>query len=238
MKRAAALAVAAMLSACGNGPPRTELHVFAASSLTEVLGELGRTFERAREGVDVVFNFAASSALARQIEEGAAADVFASADTVSMERLAELAPSPSVFARNRLAIAVQDGNPRRIGALGDLARDELVVVLCAEQVPCGTYAGRVLRRAGVTLRAASREENVKAVLTKVSLGEADAGIVYVTDTADGVDLVPIPASTNVRTAYPVAVLRDAAEPALGRAFVALLRSGDGRRALRDRGFDA
>ena len=219
--------------------------MFAASSLTEAFGSLGAAFESAHPGVDVRFNFAASSALAQQIAEGAPADVFVSADEPNMAKVvegADVVGSPVVVARNRLSIAVEKGNPKRITSLGDLARPGTVVVLCAPAVPCGRYAAAALSKAGVTVKPASLEENVKAVVTKVALGEADAGIVYVTDVkasskdVDGVT-IDIAGAPDLQAVYPAVVVKRDGDRSLARAWVDFLRSADAQRTLETFGFE-
>jgi len=235
------LACALALGGCGSGgdsgPGAGELRVLAASSLSRAFGDDLLTSLHESVGVSL----AGSQTLVAQVEQGAPADVIATADTVTMDRLARagrLATAPRVFAANRLAIVVAAGNLRRIGRLADLARPGLVVVLAAPAVPAGRYAGEVLARAGVHVRAASLEENVGAVVTKVALGEADAGIVYVTDVVGRGDvaMVAIPVDQNVLAHYPVALLRDAAHPDAGRRFIELLLSARGQQILRDHGF--
>src|SRR5205807_9617376 len=192
-------------------------------------------------GTMVRLSFAGSSSLAAQIQEGAVGDLFASADQPNMQKLVQAgltAESPMVFARNDLEIVVGKGNPKHIASLADLARSGLVVVLCAPAVPCGSYAARALQKAGVTLKPASQEVDVKAVLSKVALGEADAGIVYVTDVkAAGVTVegVAIPSALNVVAEYPIVILEDSQNRALARAFISYLLT-DGRRILVRYGF--
>jgi len=229
----------------GDGEPSGGLSgtvtVLAASSLTESFEQLGEDFEAEHPDVDVELSFAASSELVVQIQQGAPADVFASADESNMEKLVDsgaVTVEPPIFTRNRLAIAVETGNPRGIDGLGDLDEPGLVVVLCAEQVPCGKLADQALAAAGVSVTAASRAENVKAALTPVELGEADAAVVYVTDieASDAVDGVEIPDNENVIASYPIAPLAEAGNPAAARAFVRFVRSADGQRVLRRFGF--
>ena len=167
--------------------------------------------------------------------------MLATADQPSMQRAldAGAAVEPVVFARNRLEIIVAKGNPESIRGLGDLARPGLVVVLCAPEVPCGTFAAQALERSGVVARPASLEENVKAVVSRVTLGEADAGIVYATDVRSAVGAtegVPIPDEANVVADYPLARATRAANPAAARAWIDLLLSAVGRRTLADFGF--
>ncbi|MGQ0521945.1 MAG: molybdate ABC transporter substrate-binding protein [Actinomycetota bacterium] len=237
------LLVAAGGTGCGRGGDGRRLTVLAASSLTEVFDTIGRRFEAAHPEAGVRFGFSASSALAAQVRDGAPADVVATADRRTVDDLAGagLTATASVFARNRLAILVAAGNPHGIRTLADLARPGLVVVLCAEQVPCGSLAARALGRAGVAVRARSLEPDVKAVVSRVVLGEADAGLVYATDVraaagrADGVALSP---EDEVATAYAAAPVVAGADAGLARAFVAFLRSAPAREALVAAGFEA
>jgi molybdate transport system substrate-binding protein len=242
----AAIAAAVVATGCGDDASSTSsrtLHVFAAASLTEAFTALGRTFEADHPGVKVAFSFAASSALAQQIDDGADADVFASADQTNMQKVVDAgrAADPTIVARNRLAILVEKGNPKGISGLTDLARSGVVLVLCAPEVPCGRFATAALTKAGVTVKPASLEENVKAVVAKVTLGEADAGIVYVTDVraaggaAEGVaiDIADDPALEAV---YPMAVTSSARDDAAAKAWVELVRSAAGQRTLATFGF--
>lgn len=244
---AAALAVAALLlAACGgdNTPPSgssgsaDEIKVFAAASLTAAFTELGQRYTAA-EGTKVTFNFAGSQALATQIRQGAPADVFASADIPNTDKVKDLVDTPRNFASNRLQIVVEQGNPKDIKSLQDLANPDLKVVLAAPEVPAGKYARQVLDQAGVTLRPVSQEDNVKAVVTKVSLGEADAGVVYVTDVAAGgdkVEGVDIPEDQNVTATYPIATVKATKAPEAARAFMDLVLSAEGRQVLKEYGF--
>jgi molybdate transport system substrate-binding protein len=216
--------------------------VFAASSLTEAFNELGTAFEAANAGAKVTFNFGASSTLVQQIAGGAPADVLATADEPTMQQAVKAATvtEPSVFARNRLSILVAKGNPKGIRSLADLARPGLIVVLCAAEVPCGRFGAQALGKAGVTVTPRSLEPNVKGVQSKVTLGEADAGIVYVTDVktaGDKAEGVAIPDAQNVVAAYPIVTVRASGNPALAAAFVAYVRSEAGRQALANAGFE-
>jgi molybdate transport system substrate-binding protein len=209
-----------VLAGCGSGadtgePDTTnEVTVFAASSLTEAFTALGDAFARAEPDADLTLMFASSPDLARQIVEGADADVFASADSANMAKVvsAGLAVGgPVVFATNRAEIIVAPGNPLGIDGVDDLASDDLVVVVCAPGVPCGTYAAEVFDNAGVEVTPDSLEENVKGVVTKVTLGEADAGIVYATDVLSAGPAatgVAIADDINVRAEYPIVALGD------------------------------
>ena len=231
-------------SAGGGGPGRVRgtVTVLAAASLQEPFTELGRRFEAQHPGTAVRFSFDASSTLARQVEAGAPADVLATADEASMAPVAGagLVSTPVVFARNRLAILVARGNPHDIRAPTDLGRPGLDVVLCAPDVPCGRLAATVLDRAGADVRPRSLEPNVKGVVAKVTLGEADAGIVYVTDAraaGDQAEGVAIPDGQNVVTGYPLATVRAAPNPATAARFVELVRAAEGRRVLAGAGFE-
>ena len=220
-----------------------EVTVFAASSLTESFTELGKQFEAAHPGVEVTLNFGASSALVQQITGGAPVDVFASADESNMKKLTDAglgAGAATVFARNQLEILVEAGNPKSITGLADLAEPDLAVVLCAESVPCGKLAKQILDAAHVAVTAKSLEENVKGVVTKVTLGEADAGIVYVTDVLAAKDRaagVEIPDDQNAVTKYPIVVTKAAANPDAAAAFEAFVTSSDGQVVLKGYGFD-
>lgn len=250
--RVAAGLLAILLVACaGQSAPAAatastvggSITVFAASSLTDAFTRIGASFEKAHPGVMVHLTFAGSSTLAAQIQQGAIGDVFASADQPTMQKLVAaglVSGSPSIFARNRLEIVVAAGNPKRIGELADLSSAGLVVLLCAPAVPCGRYATQALRAAGVTVTPASQEADVKAVVSRVALGEADAGIVYVTDVKSAgvrVQGVDIPARLNVTADYPMAVLKDSQDVALARAFISYVLA-DGQHILAQDGFAA
>jgi len=215
--------------------------VLAAASLTDAFEQLGARFEERHDGTTVELSFAASSTLVQQIQQGAPADVLASADTSTMQQVVEsgdVAGRPAVFARNRLAIAVEEGNPEDIAGLDDLDRAGLVVVLCAAQVPCGSYADQALAEVGVTAKVASREENARATLSRVELGEADAAVVYATDVeASGrVEGVAIPDAENVIATYPIAALDESANADAADGFVDFVRSRRGQSVLRRFGF--
>lgn len=233
----------------GPPPPRTgpasgEVLVFAAASLADAFEAIGAAFEHANPDATVRFNFAGSQQLASQILHGAPADVFASADARQLQAVAEagsVAGETRLFAANELAIVVERGNPLGIRGLVDLARADLTLVLPAEEVPAGRYARQALDWAGVEVVAASLEGDVRAVLFKVRLGEADAGIVYTSDVlAAGttVDAVPIPPDHNVVALYPIAVLTGAPNRDAGRAFVTFALSAEGRGVLGRFGFSA
>ncbi len=216
--------------------------VFAAASLTEAFRTIGTDFEAANPGTKVEFNFAGSSTLARQIVEGAPADVFASADEENMKKAADagdVAGATQAFARNRLAIIVPRGNPKHVTGLADLGRSGMTIALAAPAVPVGRYAAEAFAKAGVPTPAGSNEADVKAVVTRVALGEADAGVVYTTDVAAGgqkVEAVTIPDAQNVLARYPIATLKGAPNAAGARAFVAYVLSPSGQRVLARSGF--
>ncbi|MEZ5963136.1 MAG: molybdate ABC transporter substrate-binding protein [Planctomycetota bacterium] len=222
--------------------PAAAAMVFASASLTAPFRELVREFERRRPGRAVDLHFAGTPQLVMQVREGAPADVFAAADDASMRRVVDtgwVASAPVPFAGNRLTIVVAKGNPRHIGGLADLARQGLRVVLCGPEVPAGRYARQALSRAGVTVESVSDEPSVKAVVTKVALGEVDAGIVYATDVTDAVGevvAVPIPEASNVRATYEIALLSGGHARADGAAFLAFVTSADGRAILGRFGF--
>lgn len=220
------------------------LTVFAAASLTETFGALGKAFEAAHPGVKVRFSFGGSSTLAQQITQGSPADVFAAASPATMKTVTgagDAAGTPQVFTRNRLVIAVPANDPGKVRGIGDLARPGLKVVLCAVQVPCGAAAEKALGAAKVTVRPASREQDVKAVLTKVSLDEADAGLVYRTDAkaAGGkVKGIEFPESAQAINDYPIVEVAKAPQSALAKEFIGLVLGPRGRDALTRAGFES
>lgn len=243
-------AVAVLLAGCGGtSQPAVSsgaalsgsITVFAASSLTAAFGTIGGDFQKAYPGSTVHFSFAGSSTLVGQIQQGAIGDILASADQPNMQKLVNAgltSGSPSIFARNKLQIVVPAGNPKHVSGLADLGRSGLIVVLCAPAVPCGHYAAQALQKASVTVKPASEETDVKAVLTKVALGEADAGIVYVTDVkaaGSQVKGIDIPDALNVIADYPIVVLKDSQNIALARAFIGYLHA-NGQKTLARYGF--
>ncbi len=220
-----------------------DITVFAAASLAEPFTAIGARFESEHPGTTVTFSFAGSSGLAAQIVNGAPADVFAPASTATMDQVmasgATSAGEPVTFARNTIAIAVPPGNPGAVTSLADLADAACTVALCQEQVPCGTAASQVLDEAGLNVSPVTLEPDVKAVLTKVRMGEVDAGLVYVSDlVAAGADVtgIAIPEAVNAWTTYPIAVLTDGPEAATAAAFVAEVRSRHGQAVLEEAGF--
>jgi molybdate transport system substrate-binding protein len=239
---ALAVLIAAAQPVAAAPKPSGEITVFAASSLTESFDAIAKQFEKKYPDVSVKFDYDASSNLATQINQGAPADVFASADRDNLQKTIDagtVTPPPVVFAKNRLEIAVEKGNPKKIKGLADLQKSGLVVVLCADQVPCGKYAAQSLTKAGVSISPASKEENAKATLSKVSIGEADASIVYVTDVAASKGTtsgVKIADKQNVIAAYPMRVVKESQNATAAKAWVQYVTSKDGQKTLRKFGF--
>ena len=266
-----------MVLACGSGDPpqggrsgapapavtsvaatpalRGDLAVFAAASLTDAFNEVGATFKKANPGVDVKFNFAASTALRAQIEQGARADLFAPADQVQMDnakRAGVIQGEERLFAKNKLVVIHPTGNPGRVYAIQDLARPGVKLVLTDRNVPIGAYARTALEKMSadpqfgadfgqrVLANLRSEEGNVRAVVTKVQLGEADAGVVYASDLtpaiAREVQRIAIPDQFNTVATYPIAVVRDAPHRAAAQAFVEFVRSPQGQEILQRHGF--
>jgi molybdate transport system substrate-binding protein len=235
-------------SACGSstthggiGKVTGRVTVLAAASLQQAFATIKRGFEVAHPGVTVRLSFGGSSALAQQINSGAAADVFASAATKNMQQVisAGEATSATDFVKNVMEIAVPPSNPARVSSLEDLARAGVKVALCQPQVPCGAVAAKVFQNARLTVKPVTLEQDVKSTLTKVTTGEVDAGVVYVTDVraaGSAVKGIPIPAAVNASTDYPIAVLRQAPNPSAARALVAYVLSAAGQKVLADDGF--
>ena len=233
-------------AACGDdnassSDPGGRLTVFAAASLTEAFTDTEASLESAYDGLEVVYSFAGSGALVTQVEQGAPADVIATADTASMQRLVDagLVEAPTAFARNRLQILVAPGNPHDIASLASLAHPDLTLVLADESVPAGKYAAQALAAAGVTVSPVSKELDVKAAVAKVTSGEADATIVYATDVTaagDKADGVVIPDDENVVATYPIAIVKATGHRAAAEAFIESVASGDAQRVLQARGF--
>ncbi|GIH23686.1 molybdate-binding protein [Acrocarpospora phusangensis] len=221
----------------------TELTVFAAASLTETFTELGKTFEAAHPGTTVKFNFGSSATLATQITQGAPADVFAAASPATMKTVTDagLATAPTVFVKNKLQIAVPPDNPAKVESLKDLTDPEVKVALCAEQVPCGAAAVKALDAAGLKVTPVTLEQDVKATLTKVELGEVDAALVYQTDviaSAGKVTGIAFPEADQAINDYPIAALSKAPAADLAKQFVDLVLSQQGKDVLTKAGFEA
>lgn len=263
-RRAAAAALTAALlvplAACGNGsgdtkpaagssdnasgsasaePKAANLTVLAASSLTDVFKTAGAAYEKAHPGTKVTFSFAGSQELAAQVKQGAPADALVTADTKTMDGLKGETGDAKIIAKNRLVIAAGKGNPFKIATLKDLADTKIKVVLAAPEVPVGRYSKEILDKQGVTVKPVSQEPNVRAVLSKVELGEADAGLVYKTDSAksgDKVVAVDIPDDQNAVASYPAATLKQSKNPEAAAAFVAWLSTPEAQKILQDAGF--
>ncbi|MET9295617.1 molybdate ABC transporter substrate-binding protein [Streptomyces sp. NPDC003077] len=250
-RRAAAAVVTAALilplaTACGGGDDdagkesgKTTIKVLAAASLTDVFAKAGAAYEKEHRDTVVKFSFAGSQQLAAQVKQDFPADALVTADTKTMDRLAAKTSEPTVIAKNRLVIATADGNPKHIESLKDLTDKDLKVVLAAPAVPVGRYSKKVLDQQGLHVEPLSQEQDVRGVLSKVELGEADAGIVYATDamTAPGkVDAVKIPDSQNAVAEYPAATLKVSEHGKKAEAFVKWLGGPEAQRILRDAGF--
>lgn len=247
----AAVLLAPLLAtvACGgNGDeadrPTTTLTVFAAASLSETFTEIADDFEATHPDVDVRLSFGGSSDLVAQIQGGAPADVFASADTANMDKLVAdhlLGNQAQPFATNTLEIVTPPDNPAQVETLADLADADVTLVTCAPEVPCGAAAQKVADVAGLTFEPVSEEQSVTDVLTKVESGEADAGLVYVTDVlaaGDAVHGVEFAESRRVVNVYPIATVQDSAHAELAQQFVDAVMSDEGQAVLRRAGFGA
>ncbi len=225
----------------GTGALDGEVVVFAAASLTDAFQELGERFEADHPGTTVTFNFAGSATLAQQIVAGAPADVFAAASPQAMAMVEEAGlAEPELFARNRLQIAVPSGNPAGVTGLADFAREELRIALCAEPAPCGAAAVRAFEAAGITPAPDTYEQDVRAALSLVALGEVDAALVYHTDViaaGDDVEGIDFPEAAAAVNDYPISVLEEAPNPDAAWAFVDLVLSDTGRAVLETAGFD-
>ncbi|MGZ8749917.1 MAG: molybdate ABC transporter substrate-binding protein [Pseudonocardia sp.] len=255
MRVLAAVGLTLLLAGCGGGAQPASpapsaavpaesgtVTVLAAASLTETFTALEKQFEADHPGVDVKLNFAGSSDLAQQVVNGAPADVFAAASDATMKTVTDAglaAGPPTIFATNVLQIATAPGNPKGIASFADLARPDLKVVVCAPQVPCGAAAEKIEKATGVTLSPVSEEADVKSTLGKVTSGDADAGLVYVTDVSaarGSVQGVSFPEADQATTNYPIAVLKDAPQAQLARQFVDVVTGGSGQQALEAAGF--
>lgn len=239
----ALVVVLGSLTACGGDSESDTLTVLAAASLTGVFDELAQTFEAEHEGVDVQLSFGSSGTLARQAVDGAPGDVLATADEASMQVAADsdaLDGDPALFATNTAVLVVPAGNPARISSAADLNDAGVDYVVCVDTAPCGKAAATLLPENGVTAEPASEEVDVKAVLAKVASGEADAGIVYVTDATaagDAVETVELAGAEEARQTYPIAVLAQS-ENDLAQDWVDLVLSTEGQQLLADAGFGA
>ena len=248
---AAALAAvaAAGCSSSGSGssspspsPSGGTITVFAAASLTESFTQLGKQFEAAHPGDTVKFSFGPSSGLAEQITSGAPADVFASAAPANMDQVVSAgdAANPQDFAKNTAEVATPPTNPGNVTSLNDLAKKSVKVALCQPQVPCGVVAAQVFKNAGITVKPVTLQPDVKSVLTQVETGNVDAGMVYVTDVkaaGSKVKGVPIPASDNASTLYPIATISSSKHKSEAQAFMNYVLSSAGQQVLAAAGFE-
>ncbi|MFJ9343265.1 molybdate ABC transporter substrate-binding protein [Streptomyces sp. NPDC101733] len=262
-RSAAAVLTAALLiplSACGNGDKKTDadaspsasasapaspavkpatLTVLAASSLTDVFKTAGEAYQKSHPGTEVTFSFAGSQELAAQVKQGAPADALVTADTKTMDGLKAETNNATIIAKNRLVIATGKDNPFKVDELKDLADSKIKVVLAAPEVPVGRYSKQILDAQKIEVKPVSQEPNVRAVLSKVELGEADAGLVYKTDSAksgDKVVTVDIPDEQNAVASYPAATLKGSKNAEAAAAFVAWLSTPEAQKILQDAGF--
>lgn len=244
-----AVAGIALLAGCAAPAPAAEdalggtVTILAAASLTGVFDELAERFAAEHPGVEIVLSYGGSSALAEQILSGAPVDVFAAADESAMATVTDagLTVDPVLFATNTLELVVPAGNPGGVAGLGDLADPDLTIALCDPTVPCGSAAVRLLDAAGVVASVDTYEEDVRAAVTKVALGEVDAALVYRTEViaaGDDVAGIEVPEAAKVVNRYPVSVLVDTRAGDAARAFVDFVLSSTGREVLGDAGFGA
>ena len=225
----------------GAGGGETTLTVYAASSLKGAFEQLGQDFEADHDAVKVAFSFAGSSDLAAQVQQGAGADVFASADEATMEKLTtdDLVGKPELFATNTLMVAVPPGNPAGVESVTDLGDDSLKLVTCAPEVPCGAATAELEAASGVDFKPVSEEQSVTDVLNKVISGEADAGLVYVTDVraaGDEVEGIGLSEAEGIVNRYPIARVSDSEHGDLAQEFVDLVTGDQGQQVLADAGF--
>ncbi|MFD7909244.1 molybdate ABC transporter substrate-binding protein [Streptomyces sp. NPDC059752] len=220
-------------------PKAVNLTVLAASSLTDVFKTAGEEYQKTHPGTKITFSFAGSQELAAQVKQGAPADALVTADTKTMDGLKGDTGDATVIAKNRLVIAAGKANPFKIDELKDLADTKIKVVLAAPEVPVGRYSKQILDAQKIEVKPVSQEPNVRAVLSKVELGEADAGLVYKTDSAksgDKVVTVEIPDDQNAVASYPAATLKQSKNATEAAAFVAWLSTPEAQKILQDAGF--
>ncbi len=229
-----------LLAACGRGPDdHTDLTVYAAASLRLPFTEIAEVFEQRHRSTTVRFNFAGSSDLVAQLQQGGPADVLATADEITMRRAGGRTGPPEVFATNTMTIVVPADNPGRVTNLRDLGDPDLYVVTCAPQVPCGAATTRIEASSGVRISTDSEEASVTDVLNKVATGQADAGIVYTSDVVGSdatVRSIAIPPAVNARNVYQIAVVADSDDARAAQDFLDLVTSAQGGRILADAGF--
>lgn len=249
-----ALAGILLLAGCTSAAPDPEdttpvstlegtVTVLAAASLTDVFDDLAAQFMAANPDVEIVLSYGGSSALAEQIVSGSPADVFASANESTMKTVTDagLIVEPVIFTTNVLELAVPAGNPGGVTGLADLANPGLTIALCDPAVPCGSAAEKLLAQEGVVASVDTLEEDVRAALTKVALGEVDAALVYRTDViaaGDDVEGIELPEAASILNKYPISLLVDAPNAEAAQAFVDFVLSEVGRKALTDAGFGA
>lgn len=242
-------ALALTLTACSSSSNNDSLgsktlNIYGAASLKGVFTELEKDFTAANPGTSVSFNFAGSSDLVSQITEGAPATVFASADEKNMDKLKDadrVQGVPINFAKNTLIIVTPKDNPANVQSLQDLTKSDVKLVTCAVPVPCGNATATLQKNANLTFKPISEEQSVTDVLNKVTHGNADAGLVYVTDAksaGDEVQTIEIPANVNVTNAYPITLVKDSADQDLGQKWINLVISDKGQQVLREAGFQA
>lgn len=235
----AALLLLVTTAGCGSTEKTQTLDVYAAASLSKTFPKIAEQFEADHEDVKVRFNFGGSSDLVEQIKGGAPADVFASADTANMDKLGSDAVDPQTFATNTLQIVVPADNPANITSFADLVKPGVKLVICAPEVPCGTASQTAAAAANLQLKPVSQEQSVTDVLGKVTAGEADAGLVYVTDVkgaGDAVKGISFPEAQQAVNIYPISTLAEAKEKTLAEEFVELVLSAKGQQVLTDAGF--
>ncbi|MFB6614329.1 molybdate ABC transporter substrate-binding protein [Streptomyces sp. NPDC085524] len=226
-------------ASASSAPKAANLTVLAASSLTDVFKAAGAEYEKTHPGTKITFSFAGSQELAAQVKQGAPADALVTADTKTMDGLRAETGDATVIAKNRLVIVAGKDNPFKIGALKDLADTKIKVVLAAPEVPVGKYSKQILDAQKIEVKPVSQEPNVRAVLSKVELGEADAGLVYKTDSlksGDKVATVDVPDEQNVVASYPAAALKASKNSEAAAAFVAWLSTPEAQKILQDAGF--
>ncbi|MEV4431645.1 molybdate ABC transporter substrate-binding protein [Streptomyces sp. NPDC049585] len=235
---AAALLITLTAACSATEEKQTTVTVLAAASLTDVFKQARATYEKSHPGTRLTFSFAGSQELAAQVRQGVPADALVTADTKTMDGLKSSTTTPVTIARNKLTIVTTPGNPKNIHTLADLARPDLKVVLAAPEVPAGRYSKKILDNQHITVKPVSQEPNVRAVLSKVSMKEADAGIVYQTDaTAAKTTTVEIPATQNAVATYPAATLRNAKHTKQADDFITWLTSDEAQQLLRKAGFE-
>ncbi|MGC4933289.1 molybdate ABC transporter substrate-binding protein [Gordonia sp. DT30] len=231
--------VAVGCSSSDDADAKTPLKVYAAASLKKTFTEIEKAYESQHPDVDVTINFDGSSALVNQIKQGADADVIATADEATMSKLGDLVDPPKIFARNTLVIVTAAGNPKNITNFGSLANPSIRTVVCAVEVPCGAATAQVERNTGIVIKPVSEESSVTAVLTKVTSGEADAGLVYVTDAKSGPDTIAVVgdrAFAKVVNNYPIATLKTSKHQQQAQEFMDLVLAQTGQKILTDAGF--